>query len=281
MRGTRALSRRSFLVAVGATAASTSIAASSRLDSETRAPIAAPDVIGHRGCAGIEPPNTIRGIRTAIDLGVDGVELDVRRTADGELVLFHDPILDWSTDHHGIVHETPAETIEDARVHGEPIPTLAEGLDVVSESDVRLYLELKRDGYAAAVLDALDAFDLRRRTTLVSFRSESLAAAADATVDVGALGNTPNPTVLDVASDVEAEYAISHYVPRALPWFINETRERGVRAGIWSLVDVENNVVDAIDHGPDLITTDRPDIALEYRRSRARRIDSSDEPRHD
>jgi glycerophosphoryl diester phosphodiesterase len=50
-------------------------------------------VVGHRGVAGHEPENTLRSFRRALEFGVDGIELDVRLSADGELVVFHDATL--------------------------------------------------------------------------------------------------------------------------------------------------------------------------------------------
>src|ERR687897_597393 len=47
-------------------------------------------VIGHKGAAGLAPENTLAAIRVARDVGADGVELDVRRTADGALAVHHD-----------------------------------------------------------------------------------------------------------------------------------------------------------------------------------------------
>ena len=47
-------------------------------------------VIAHRGASGLEPENTVAAFRRAVALGADGVELDVRRSADGVLVVHHD-----------------------------------------------------------------------------------------------------------------------------------------------------------------------------------------------
>ncbi|HEV7957926.1 MAG TPA: glycerophosphodiester phosphodiesterase [Acidimicrobiales bacterium] len=52
------------------------------------------EVFAHRGAHRIERENTLGAFRIANDLGVDGVELDVRRTADGTLVIHHDPTID-------------------------------------------------------------------------------------------------------------------------------------------------------------------------------------------
>ena len=52
-----------------------------------------PAVIGHRGVAAEAPENSLVSLELAIELGADGLELDVRRSHDGVLVLIHDPHL--------------------------------------------------------------------------------------------------------------------------------------------------------------------------------------------
>jgi glycerophosphoryl diester phosphodiesterase len=47
-------------------------------------------LIGHRGCAGLAPENTLAAFAGAFSLGVDAVEMDVHLTADGEVVIYHD-----------------------------------------------------------------------------------------------------------------------------------------------------------------------------------------------
>ncbi|RLI46366.1 glycerophosphodiester phosphodiesterase, partial [Candidatus Bathyarchaeota archaeon] len=63
------------------------------------------EVIGHRGAAGLEPENTLRSVRRAIELGVDRVETDVRVSRDGRLVIMHDETVDRTTNGHGYVSE--------------------------------------------------------------------------------------------------------------------------------------------------------------------------------
>src|SRR5436309_2057147 len=70
------------------------------------------DVIGHRGGAELGPENTLPAIAAALAAGADGVEVDVRRTADGALVLMHDPDVARTTDGEGRVDAT---TLEDIR----------------------------------------------------------------------------------------------------------------------------------------------------------------------
>lgn len=60
-------------------------------------------VIGHRGAAGHATENTLRSFQAGIDLGVDIVEADVQATRDGQLVVFHDKLLDRLTNASGYV----------------------------------------------------------------------------------------------------------------------------------------------------------------------------------
>lgn len=60
-----------------------------------------PRQFAHRGASGTCPENTLRAFRAAAEMGAEGFELDVHRTADGEIVVFHDEMLDRTTDGTG------------------------------------------------------------------------------------------------------------------------------------------------------------------------------------
>ena len=69
-------------------------------------------VLGHRGCAGIGPENTIRGFKRAMDLGVDFIELDVRMSRDRKLVVIHDDKVDRTTNDNGYVRDLTFEELK-------------------------------------------------------------------------------------------------------------------------------------------------------------------------
>ena len=58
-------------------------------------------VWAHRGASGYAPENTLEAFRKAIEMGADGVELDVQLTKDGELVVIHDETVDRTSDGSG------------------------------------------------------------------------------------------------------------------------------------------------------------------------------------
>ena len=106
-------------------------------------PASQPLVIGHRGARGHVAENTVASVKKAMDLGVDGIEIDVFICASGELVVFHDKTLDKLTDAEGYIESLTLDSIQKITVLGrEPIPTLDEVLDVINGA-VTLNIELK------------------------------------------------------------------------------------------------------------------------------------------
>ena len=88
--------------------------------------------IGHRGASGHEPENTLRSIRRALEMGADGIEIDVH-SLDGELIVIHDPTLDRTTSGKGpFRRRTLAEVRALDAGRGERIPLLREVLDLVN-----------------------------------------------------------------------------------------------------------------------------------------------------
>ncbi|MBI1214868.1 MAG: glycerophosphodiester phosphodiesterase [Alphaproteobacteria bacterium] len=153
-----------------------------------------PKVIGHRGAKAYAPENTLSSIRTAADLGVEWVEVDVKLTKDGVAIIFHDDDLDRTTNGHGPVKDADWATISELDAgswygdsfFGEPVPTLEQLLDTVIDLNLGLNLEIKpcagREVETAEV--ALDIAtriwpDDRPPPLISSFQHVSLETAMD------------------------------------------------------------------------------------------------------
>lgn len=105
---------------------------------------------GHRGACGHEPENTIRSVRRALELGADGVEVDVH-LADGQLMVIHDDTLERTTNGCGRVVEKSFAYLRSLNAGlGERIPTLAEIFDAVNRRAI-VNIELKGPHTAAPV----------------------------------------------------------------------------------------------------------------------------------
>ena len=89
---------------------------------------------GHRGAKAYSPENTIASVKKALDIGVDGIEIDVHKCASGEVVVFHDFTLDRMTDGSGEIHKRTWEELQELKVKGaHHIPELEEVLDVINK----------------------------------------------------------------------------------------------------------------------------------------------------
>ena len=113
-------------------------------------------VIAHKGASGVAPENTMAAFQRALDLGVDQIELDVRHTADEEIIVFHDQRLDriardtLGNRITGDVHDYTLEEIRqfdvgswfDSQFKDERIPTLKEALDLI-DGRCKVLIEIK------------------------------------------------------------------------------------------------------------------------------------------
>lgn len=258
-----ALSRRRLLAGMGASLSTLAAWGLSPIVTSGSLPTERPRIVGHRGAEGLGPPNTMAAIQRALETGVDGIELDVRQTSDGELVLFHDPVLDWDSTGHGWIRNTPWEDIQGTQIDGEPLITLSTALEELAETDVSIYLELKEAGYADAVLETVDAYGLLDRLMIIAFNAATLEPAHAAGVATGLVGSTPTSQLAADAEDCDADAAFCHYAPHLASGFIDEVRSDGRTAGIWKLVDTKGSIHDALEVGPDVLVTNRPDYAFD------------------
>lgn len=103
-------------------------------------------VIGHRGAPLEELENSIASFSRAKALGADGVELDVQLTADGRLVVMHDPTLDRTTTCTGAIRaRSLAELGACSLQNGEPIRTLEQVLEIIVPLFSLVFVEIKVD----------------------------------------------------------------------------------------------------------------------------------------
>lgn len=132
-----------------------------------------PRILGHRGASGHTLENSIEAFRLAGELGADGIELDVHATADGVLVVHHDPVLaggDW-------IRQLGSDEVRSRRLaNGEPIPTLAEVLTAVPALEVWIEVKALGPEHDDALLDLFaDAPKGSKRRAIHSFDHRLIA----------------------------------------------------------------------------------------------------------
>src|ERR1700691_2371330 len=90
-------------------------------------------VIAHRGASGYEPENTLASFKKALEIGVDGIELDVHLSKDGNVMVIHDSWVNRTTNGIGRVENKTLKELQKLDAgNGEKIPTLQEVLDVIN-----------------------------------------------------------------------------------------------------------------------------------------------------
>lgn len=112
-----------------------------------------PRVWAHRGASAVAPENTMLAFDKAVEVGADGIELDVQFDGDRHVVVFHDHELQRLAGRPGRIDEISASERAGLRVGGEPVPLLAE---VLATFDTELDVEIKveRPGRANALVAA-------------------------------------------------------------------------------------------------------------------------------
>ncbi|MCG3125596.1 MAG: hypothetical protein CHACPFDD_00421 [Phycisphaerae bacterium] len=127
-------------------------------------------IIVHRGVSRIAPENTVEAYAAAMDCGADGIEIDIRRSRDGVLYLFHDDDLERLSNATGpvsrlsyfeLLRVTPKEADGPATREPRP-PTLAAVLALARDRAALLHLDIKEAGIEddiAAMLDQADVWD--------------------------------------------------------------------------------------------------------------------------
>lgn len=146
-------------------------------------------VCGHRGHSIAAPENTIPALEAAAAAGATVCEIDVVLSADGEIVLIHDEILDRTTSGKGRVAALTIAELKrldagawlDARFAGTRLPTLAEALEAARRLELGLLVEIKERQRTEALIDRLAAVLAEQRALdevlVISFDHPSLRSA--------------------------------------------------------------------------------------------------------
>lgn len=235
----------------------------------------------HRGARSVAPENTLPAFQAAIDMGVDGIELDVHCSKDGELVVIHNFDVDETTNGSGPVSSFTVEELAaldagshfDASFAGVGVPTLVQALDLIGDR-CRVNVEIKSldiqqgGDQVEPLLDLIRGRNLYKQVIVSSFNPVSLIKARwlDDRVALGVLHGPDLPPFLrrawtseiilpqalhPVQADVDADYvAWAHERTLAVnTWTVNDAGDarRLVRLGVDTLIsDVPDRLMAAI-----------------------------------
>ncbi len=234
-------------------------------------------MIAHRGASAYAPENTMAAFRLAEAMGADGIEFDVKLTADGVPIVMHDATLDRTTDGSG---EVARRTLNEIRkldagsffedsFAGEKVPTLAEVLETLGP-DMLLNIELTnyaspRDILPERSLRIVEEAGAMGRVLFSSFNPIALWRLR------GRVPNHQLGLLVGRATPGMARWLMRCLVPHGalhpqvelvMPATVSASHRRGKRVHVWT-VNASEVMEQLLLWNVDGLITDRPDVARE------------------
>jgi glycerophosphoryl diester phosphodiesterase len=229
--------------------------------------------LAHRGFSGKYPENTKRAFLAAVEEGCDGFESDVHLSSDGEPVIFHDAVLERTSDGSGAVgahsfaalRELDIGSWKGGEFAGERMLHLDELLGIVLEHGLVLNLELKNyevfyRGIEEKVIRRVRALGAEKAVFLSSFNHISMGKCKeiDGSIKTGLLYGYP---LLNAAAYAGSR-GMDALHPRVSclaysPELTGEAHGRGLRVNVWT-ADTEEDIRFCIEQGVDGIISNYP-----------------------
>jgi len=233
---------------------------------------------GHRGAAYEAPENTLAGFAYAWKIGVRSFELDVRLSADQELVVLHDESLQRTAGVAGKVGEFTAAQLAEMNAkalfagwHEKAwVPRLEEVLGAFAGMAKSWELEIKADRpenleiLCPKLLEQIERFDLSERAVVTSFDAHALEIMRRIAPQVrrGFISRYDQPSHLETALGLGCYRACIPLVSSSKAT-VQAARAAGLNVTGWQGDSVEM-LETLLDWGVDAITSNRPSLALDY-----------------
>jgi glycerophosphoryl diester phosphodiesterase len=232
-------------------------------------------VVGHRATMLLAPENTVAAIKKAQQLGVDIMELDVRQTKDGHLVIMHDASINRTTNGKGNVKDLTLAQIKtfDAGIKfsedfkGEPVPTLTEALKALKDGGTVPDIDFKAGDLKLLKKTLEDAgFPENNEMTFSGSNSEYKEinkwntllirpSSGLASITLGSVIKEFQPTLINVSEFQHTQSYLKNIHKQGVRSFVNVILNR---------MNEEARLRDVVKTLPDYIQTDRPDYLVPY-----------------
>ncbi len=222
------------------------------------------EIHGHRGDSGHVLENTLLSFASAIEAGADAIEMDLRLSKDGKVVIHHDS--------HIHFHSLSNLTLEELK----PIPTLEEVFELVLNHPkgkrVRLNLEIKREPedlpniLAEQIVNLVNKWQFSSRVYYSSFDLEVLAEVRKREKKARLLYLYSSESPLSAASQLQVEILGPDEALLKKREDIQFLKQQGFRVIAWT-VNKPDRWKELIEWGIDGIITDYPQELIAFQRS--------------
>ncbi len=213
--------------------------------------------VGHRGARAYEIENTLESFKKAIELGVNAIELDVRKSKDGKLVIIHDDNLKRVFGKDILVNEAALKELK--QLTENKIPTLEEALKAIDKKVDKILVELKEVGYEKKILEIVKKEKLKDMVIIVSFHEQALlnVRKLDEKIETGLIySRYKNP--IDAVLKLNAQYLVPLYRFTHTK-DIEKAHKNNLKVIVWT-INTKQEVKEYIAKGVDGIASDKPDI---------------------
>lgn len=238
-------------------------------------------IYAHRGASVFHPENTLEAFSLAVEQGVDGIELDVHLSKDGEIVVAHDERLERVSNGKGYINDRTLDELKSLNFDNSffggrtcRIPLLSEVFSLLKPTNITANIELKTTErlypeLPKKLLDLAEKNAMKNRIIYSSFNHYSLKQlkSLDSGAKIGLLYESGMVDPWVYAKYLGADAINPHYyIIAALPEIVERCHEHGVAVNVWT-VDDPQAIKSMLKNGVDGIITNRPDIAVASRNS--------------
>ena len=224
-------------------------------------------IVAHRGSSADRPENTLASTRRAIEVGATAVEVDVRTTKDGVLVLSHDATLEHAINGRGKINDKTLAEIQqldagtkfDPKFAGERVPTLVQVLTLCKDKiDVLLDLKENGDDYDRKVADLVKSHGDPKRIIVGARSVEQAQRFRKLLPQARQLGLIEKP------EEIEAYAAAGVEMIRLWPKWLTDTslvkrvRQAGVKLHLNGITGTAEEIAPLLKYRPDSLSSDDP-----------------------
>ena len=220
-------------------------------------------VLGHRGCAGLEPENTIRAFKKAVNLKVDLIEFDVRMTKDKELVVIHDEKVDRETNGKGYVRDFTFEEIRKLNIRkNEKIPSFEEVINLLKKEGPIIVIEIKEPETLKKVLEIVKKEKLKNKVLIISFWQDVIKKIKEIEPEIktGIIFKKKIAKIIPLMKNAKAEVLCLNY-PAVDEKIVEDCHKNNVKLNVWTVNEVKD-IERMIRLKVDIIASDYPDRVL-------------------
>ena len=235
-------------------------------------------VWAHRGASAYAPENTMEAFEKAVQLGADGIELDVHQTADNEIVVIHDDRLERTSTGRGFVKDYTLEGLRKfdyargSKFAGKKhydIPTLKEVFELIKPTDLTINIEMKTlvihyPGIEKRVLKMADDYGMADRIWFSSFNRITIEKIhlLRPEIKVGFLYSETSALMPTFAGNLGLTALHPSFLNLKSPHFMEDCRNHGILVNIWT-IDTPEQMRACYEAGVNAVITNYPDKALE------------------